>query len=228
MPSSTEEDYLKTILRHSPVSAEEIPARLGRIARDLAVTPGTVTQMMKHLAARDLVVYRPRQGVILTPAGRTTALGILRRHRVIETFLVEVMGLDWAEVHDEAEVLEHVVSDRLIERMDEMLDRPAYDPHGSPIPDASGVAVPRETFALADCRPGSYRLVQVEKGSRELLVWLGECGLKPGAKLVLEEADPAVGTLTIRCPCAGREVSIGQQAATHLRVEPLGSIAASR
>ncbi len=222
MPSSAEEDYLKTILRHSPADHGEASACLGLVARDLAVTPGTVTQMMKQLAARDLVVYRPRRGVVLTPAGRSTALGVLRRHRVIETFLVEVMGLDWAEVHAEAEVLEHVVSDRLIERMDEMLGRPSHDPHGSPIPDAGGSTAARKDECLAECPPGRYRLVQVEKGSRELLHWLGRCGLKPGATLELLESNQIVGTLTVRCPPAAQAISIGMQAAMHLRVEAGG------
>src|SRR5262245_66377076 len=112
---------------------------MGQLAASLGVTPGTATAMVKTLAESGLVKYEPYSGVALSKAGRKLAARVLRRHRLVELFLVQVMGLPWEEVHDEAELLEHVVSERLIDRMDEMLGRPEVDPHGDPIPDPDGV-----------------------------------------------------------------------------------------
>ena len=112
---------------------------MGQLSTALGVVPGTATSMVKALADAGLVIYEPYSGVRLTPAGEKLAAAVLRRHRLVELFLVQVMGMSWAEVHDEAEQLEHAVSDRLIDRIDEMLGRPAVDPHGDPIPDAEGV-----------------------------------------------------------------------------------------
>ena len=107
---------------------------MGQVASALGVTPGTATTMVKALAESGLAEYEPYSGVRLTAAGEKLAGLVLRRHRLVELFLVQVMGMSWAEVHDEAEQLEHVVSERLIERIDEMLGRPTHDPHGDPIP----------------------------------------------------------------------------------------------
>ncbi len=133
MATSTVEDYLKCILTHEQASGDALVG-MGQISASLEVAPGTVTAMMKTLAESELVTYEPYSGVRLTPAGRKLAAHVLRRHRLIELFLVQVLELDWSEVHEEAELLEHAVSDRLIERMDEMLGRPQVDPHGDPIP----------------------------------------------------------------------------------------------
>ena len=108
---------------------------MGQVAAALGVTPGTATTMVKALAESGLAEYEPYSGVRLTTAGEKLAGLVLRRHRLVELFLVQVMGMSWAEVHDEAEQLEHVVSERLIERIDEMLGRPTHDPHGDPIPE---------------------------------------------------------------------------------------------
>ena len=111
---------------------------MGQIATTLGVAPGTATTMVKTLADSGLVRYEPYAGVRLTRTGEKQAARVLRRHRLIEQFLVQIMGMSWTEVHEEAEKLEHAVSERLIERIDEMLGRPAVDPHGDPIPDADG------------------------------------------------------------------------------------------
>jgi Mn-dependent DtxR family transcriptional regulator len=123
-----------------PASDDLVP--MGQIAGALGVVPGTATTMMKALAESGLVRYEPYMGVRLTPAGEKLAGLVLRRHRLIELFLVKVLNMSWAEVHDEAERLEHAVSESLIDRIDEMLGRPAVDPHGDPIPSAEG-RVPR-------------------------------------------------------------------------------------
>src|SRR6185369_17789704 len=142
LPSQTVENYLKTIyLAQAPDPDALVP--MGQLASALSVVPGTATTMVKALAESGLVRYEPYMGVRLTPAGEKLAGLVLRRHRLIELFLVQVMGMSWDEVHDEAEQLEHVVSERLIERIDEMLGRPTRDPHGDPIPSPEGtIAAP--------------------------------------------------------------------------------------
>src|SRR3954467_10374240 len=156
LPSSTVENYLKTIYLGS-TNAQGSDARLlpmGQLAAAVGVTPGTATTMVKTLAESGLVNYEPYTGVALTRAGRRLAALVLRRHRLVELFLVQVMGLRWDEVHDEAELLEHVVSDRLIDRMNEMLGRPEVDPHGDPIPDAEGVIKKQQAQTLLTCPIG--------------------------------------------------------------------------
>src|SRR6266536_6272124 len=152
LPSSTVENYLKAIDRgQSAPTGNARQDSMGHVAAALSVTPGTATTMVKALAESGLVEYEPYSGVRLTRAGRRLAALVLRRHRLVELFLVQVMGLRWDEVHDEAELLEHVVSDRLIDRMDEMLGRPDADPHGDPIPDAEGVVKTQEAQNLLTC-----------------------------------------------------------------------------
>jgi len=131
LPSQTVENYLKTIyLAQSSASGEAPLVPMGQLAAALSVVPGTATTMMKALSESGLVHYEPYMGVRLTPAGEKLATLVLRRHRLVELFLVKVLGMSWAEVHDEAERLEHAVSERLIDRIDEMLGWPSVDPHG--------------------------------------------------------------------------------------------------
>src|SRR5262244_4588740 len=138
-PSSTVENYLKAIQQGQlGLAPGERLLPMGHVASALSVTPGTATTMVKALAEAGLEEYEPYSGVRLTKAGEKLAALVLRRHRLVELFLVQVMGMSWDEVHDEAEQLEHVVSERLIERIDEMLGRPTRDPHGDPIPSAEG------------------------------------------------------------------------------------------
>src|SRR5215831_14831215 len=137
-PSQTVENYLKTIYLAQASAPGDSLVPMGQIATALDVAPGTATTMVKTLAESGLVHYEPYMGVRLTKAGEKLASLVLRRHRLIELFLVKVLGMSWAEVHDEAEQLEHAVSERLIDRIDEMLGRPAVDPHGDPIPTAQG------------------------------------------------------------------------------------------
>ena len=135
LPSHTVENYLKAIfLAQVALLPSEPLVPMGQLASALGVVPGTATTMVKALSEAGLVRYEPYAGIRLTPAGEKLAARVLRRHRLIELFLVQVMGMSWTEVHDEAEHLEHAVSDRLIERIDEMLGRPSADPHGDPIP----------------------------------------------------------------------------------------------
>src|SRR5256884_6395635 len=144
LPSSTVENYLKAIYQgQSTLTADQRLVPMGQVAMALGVTPGTATTMVKALAESGLAEYEPYSGVRLSSAGERLAGLVLRRHRLVELFLVQVMGMKWDEVHDEAEQLEHVVSERLIERIDDMLGRPTRDPHGDPIPDPEGAIAQR-------------------------------------------------------------------------------------
>ncbi|HEU4690336.1 MAG TPA: metal-dependent transcriptional regulator, partial [Vicinamibacterales bacterium] len=138
LASQTVENYLKAIYVAQGAREDSTLVPMGQLAAALGVVPGTATTMVKTLADSGLVRYEPYMGVRLTPAGEKLAALVLRRHRLIEQFLVQVLGMNWSEVHDEAERLEHAVSERLIDRIDEMLGRPAVDPHGDPIPDPEG------------------------------------------------------------------------------------------
>ena len=142
LPSSTVENYLKAIfLGEAQLADGQRLLPMGQLADALGVAPGTATTMVKALAESGLVEYEPYNGVRLSPGGFAARGLVLRRHRLIELFLVQVLGMRWDEVHDDAEQLEHVVSERLIERIDELLGHPEVDPHGDPIPSREGELV---------------------------------------------------------------------------------------
>src|SRR5262244_3093715 len=156
LPSSTVENYLKAIYQgQHALESDDHLVSMGHVAATLRVTPGTATTMIKALAESGLAEYAPYSGVRLTPAGERLAALVLRRHRLVELFLVQVMGMKWDEVHEDAEQLEHVVSERLIERIDEMLGRPTHDPHGDPIPAPDGSIAQRHFDNLLTCPVGS-------------------------------------------------------------------------
>lgn len=216
MASSTVENYLKAILHLQGEGRGG--TTVGEIARELGVTPGTVTIMMRHLKERGLISYEPRRGLSLHPLGRAEALKVVRRHRLIELFLVEVMQLDWSEVHEEAEILEHVISDRLLERMDRMLGEPTHDPHGDPIPDRNGVIAEDRAVPLVEVDAGKYRVVRVSDEDSALLGWLNEKGLKIGEEFHLTHPDRAAGLLEL-AKRGGERVQLGVQVAGQVFVE---------
>jgi DtxR family Mn-dependent transcriptional regulator len=147
----------------------------------MGVSPGTVTSMLKTLADGNLATYRPYEGVRLTSAGRALALRVIRRHRLIEHFLAHTLDLTWDEVHEEAEHMEHAVSDRLVDRIDQFLGYPKFDPHGDPIPTADGAIVERGAIPLAECDTGQeFRIVRVLEQSPEFLRELTESGIGIG------------------------------------------------
>src|SRR4249920_3632418 len=193
LPSSTVENYLKAI--HQGQSALPRGQRLlpmGQVATALGVTPGTATTMVKALAESGLAEYEPYSGVRLTKAGERLAGLVIRRHRLVEAFLVQVMGMSWAEVHEEAEQLEHAVSDRLIERIDAMLGRPAYDPHGDPIPDPEGVLTPRHLDNLLTCPMGTpLKVTRIADQDPAFLHFIEENDLKPGQPVQVDTRDTA-------------------------------------
>lgn len=220
LASSTVENYLKAIYLGS--SALTQPHRLlpmGQLASSLGVAPGTATTMVKTLAESGLVEYEPYAGVTLTPAGQKLAATVVRRHRVIELFLVRMMGYGWDEVHDEAEQLEHVVSDRLIDRMDEMLGRPEVDPHGDPIPDAEGVVKPQLAQSLLTC-PLNTRvtITRVLDQDKSFLRFIESHHLKPGESIAVEDRDAASDSVCVRGKDEQR-ITIGTRAASKLLVQ---------
>jgi DtxR family transcriptional regulator, Mn-dependent transcriptional regulator len=218
MATSTVEDYLKCILQEQQQHSGLVP--MGRIAGALGVASGTVTAMVKALSESGLLEYEPYSGVSLTAAGRQLAVHVLRRHRLVELFLVEVMGMDWGEVHEEAEDLEHAVSERLVERMDEMLGHPAVDPHGDPIPSPQGVLEEQSHHDLLDCAAGlRLRVTRVRDQSSGFLRLVEQRGLRPGSLLRVEERDDAAETVQIRLEESGTTVGLGFGAASKILVE---------
>jgi len=217
MPTSTVEDYLKCILL-AEQEAPGDPVSTGQIADALGVAPGTVTAMLKALANSGLVSYEPYSGGSLTDPGRQLAVHVLRRHRLLELFLVRVMGLDWSEVHDEAELLEHAVSDRIIERMDAMLGRPNVDPHGDPIPTAGGEVEQRQLQSLLDCPLETWlRVDRVTDQTADFLLLVETERLKPGSRLKVIRRDEAADTMQLERPDAGG-LALGLRAASKILV----------
>jgi DtxR family transcriptional regulator, Mn-dependent transcriptional regulator len=218
VPSHTVENYLKAIFQaQSLLSAGEL-VPMGQLASALSVVPGTATTMVKALSESGLVRYEPYAGVRLTAAGEKLAALVLRRHRLIELFLVKVMGMSWTEVHDEAENLEHAVSDRLIDRIDEMLGRPETDPHGDPIPDAEGTLSRTDYDTLLTCPLNEeVQVSRVSDQDREFLQFIERHELKPGAVVRVEERDSAADSVRLR---GNREFTIGARAASKVLVRP--------
>jgi DtxR family Mn-dependent transcriptional regulator len=218
MATSTVEDYLKCILIEEQRAPEALVS-MGQIAAGLSVAPGTVTSMVKTLADGGLLTYEPYSGVRLTPPGRQLALHVLRRHRLIELFLVRVMGMDLSEVHPEAEELEHAVSERLVDRIDEMLGFPEVDPHGDPIPTAAGAVIERVLPSLADCPLATpLTIARIGDQSREFLQLIERRGLLPGSGLRVEHRDEAADTVELRL-AGGEPLNLGFRAASKIFVE---------
>lgn len=197
LPSLTIENYVKTIYEMCASQNGQL-ALTGKLAAALGVSPGTVTSMLKTLSDSGLARYIPYEGVELTDAGRSLALRVLRRHRLIELFLVRTLALAWDEVHDEAENMEHAVSDLLVDRIDEFLGRPDRDPHGDPIPRADGTIAQSPSTRL-DAWPMDrpFRLVRVTNQSSEFLRYLTEIGLPLGAVARVTSNRLEAGTITV-------------------------------
>ena len=223
LPSFTVENYLKAIFQAQTALAgpdELVP--MGQLAAALNVVPGTATTMVKTLAESGLVRYEPYAGVRLTKAGEKLAALVLRRHRLVELFLVNVMGMSWTEVHDEAEALEHAVSDRLIDRIDEMLGRPEVDPHGDPIPNAEGtLQLPAYETLLTCALNAPMRVSRVSDQDREFLEFVERHDLKPGALVEVAERDTAADSVRVK---GTREITIGARAASKVLVRAAGAV----
>lgn len=217
-PSSTVENYLKAIFQAQAGSDGLVP--MGQLAAALGVVPGTATTMVKALAESGLVEYEPYVGVRLTGGGQKLAALVLRRHRLIELFLVQVMGMSWTDVHEEAEHLEHAMSDRLVDRIDEMLGRPTVDPHGDPIPNEEGELEPAQHDSLLTCALRTpVRVTRVVDQSAEFLRFIETSRLKPGEIVEIEDRDAAADRVTVSR--RGDRLTIGTRAAAKLLVQAL-------
>lgn len=196
MASLTVENYVKTI--YQLARPEDDAVATGQIATALGVLPGTVTSMLKTLDESSLATYTPYEGVRLTTAGRALALRVLRRHRLIEEFLVRTLDLSWDEVHEEAENMEHAVSDWLVDRIDAKLGFPTTDPHGDPIPRADGTVAAVRDRCLVDCAAGErFKVARVTDQSPDFLQFLSQAGLEIGTAAALVTNEPAAEQLTI-------------------------------
>jgi DtxR family Mn-dependent transcriptional regulator len=216
VPSLTVENYVKAIYLICFAQSGR-PAATGQVAAALNVSPGTVTSMLKTLSESGLVTYTPYEGVRLTPAGSTLALRVVRRHRLIELFLVKTLDLTWDEVHGEAEHMEHAVSDRLVDRIEAYLEYPQFDPHGDPIPRADGSLEPPASRTLSQCQPGfRFRLARVIDQSPDFLRFLTDAGLPLGTQGEVVSNQVDSGVLTV---CAnGQTTQLGREAAENILV----------
>lgn len=216
--SRSVEDYLKAIYR---LAQEASPVATSDIALALGLSAPSVSEMVKRLSEQGLLEHAPYRGVELTAQGRRAALGMLRRHRILETYLVEKLGYTWDSVHPEAERLEHAVSDSLIERMALTLGNPSFDPHGDPIPQPDGSMAEVESVPLIEIPPGwTVEVVRVVTSEPERLRYLAKLGLKPGSILSLIDRQPFHGPVTVR---VGQEDTVlGHEMAALLLCQPAG------
>ena len=219
MPSLTIENYVKTIHELCARQSGQ-PAATGQIASAMRVSPGTVTSMLKTLSDSGMVQYTPYEGVRLTAAGCVLARRVLRRHRLIELFLVETLRLSWDEVHDDAENLEHAVSDFLIDRIDAFLGHPTTDPHGDPIPQADGSLPAAHGLSLLQCEEGTpFRLIRVLDQDPPFLRYLDEVGLRLGVEGRVRENRAEMGVVTVEV--GSRETTLARESAEKLLINVL-------
>ena len=189
------EDYLKAIYQLSPAGR---PASTSEIAALLALSPPSVTGMIKRLSEHGLLEHVPYRGVQLTEEGRRAALRMVRRHRLIETYLVDFLGYSWDTVHEEAERLEHAVSETMIERMATALGNPTVDPHGDPIPSADGSIEELACTALSDVPVGeTVEIQRVHESQPERLRYIASLGLRPGVQVRVVNRQPIDDLITI-------------------------------
>jgi DtxR family Mn-dependent transcriptional regulator len=215
--SLTVENYVKAIYLIANRDDDDAAAATGEIAQALSVSPGSVTGMLKTLSEADLATYTPYEGARLTPAGRRLALTVLRRHRLLELFLAQTLSMSWDEVHEEAEHLEHAVSDLLVDRIEAFLGHPEVDPHGDPIPRADGSLAETRGVPMSSLAPGQrFRLVRVVDQDPAFLRYLTECGLdlKTGCRLI--ENRPEAGALVVQV--GDRSIALGHDAASKVLV----------
>jgi len=213
MPSPTVENYLKQIMVES-LHSGDAEVSMGRVAECLGVTAGTATTMVKSMEAKGLVEYRPRKGVRLTASGHKVGMSMLRRHRLLETFLVETLSLDWGEIHDEAEELEHAISEKVLEKLDQFLGRPTHDPHGDPIPTRSGTMPKASSRTLLDCVDGDQvRIESIQDQGKEFLQFARKHKLVPGRKIEIIRHDRIADSMELKIQEKTAPISIGSKTA---------------
>lgn len=210
------QDYLKAIYDHEERSGT--PATLTKIAEVVGQKPSTASEAIKRLSSQNLVNHERYQGISLTEDGRRIALAMARRHRVLETFLVETLGYSWDEVYEEADVLEHAVTDRFLERLDAHLGHPTHDPHGDPIPAADGTIAKAATVPLSEVEPGtSIHIARIGDFDPELLRYLADNNIRPGQHIDMP-ARPVAGIahLTVN----GKDVPVSEASLNDIFVSP--------
>lgn len=208
--TSAVEDYLKSIFELG-----EQGVKTQRLATALAVSPASVTGMLRKLSELHLIEYEPYRGASLTVAGRKMALETIRHHRLLETYLAEALGYQWHEVHDEAEKLEHHISEDFEERIARALGHPTHDPHGDPIPARDGRLPEDAGRPLSGWSPGdSLRITRITDQRSEVLRYLNEHGLVPGGEIIISDVAPLSGPLTLVCD--GRPVAVSNQLAQRI------------
>ena len=221
MTTKVREDYLKAIYGLETATGV---AKTTHLANKLAVSAATVSEMIRRLSSErpKLISYKSHHGVRLTPKGKRVALDVIRRHRLLETFLNQVLGLEWDEVHAEAEVLEHHLSERVTEAIDQFLDYPQFDPHGEPIPDRSGIMPASHHMPLTDADAGQhFKVVGVMPVSSELLQYLAGIGIGIGTTGVVLSKAPLEGPVVVQIgpDAANTQHSIGRKVSDRIRIE---------
>lgn len=217
--SLAEENYLKNIFHLSEDGAQTVTTN--QLSEVMQTKPASVSDMIKRLAVKELLDHVPYRGVQITASGRKAALKIIRKHRLWEVFLVQKLKFHWDEVHDIAEQLEHVQSPALVERLDEFLGHPKYDPHGDPIPDVEGNFPSAPQFALAEIAKGQkVELTALRDSGPLFLQYLDHLGLKLGSVLTVLDHMPFDGSYQVSL-ADGRSLMISREAAVNLMVSPL-------
>jgi len=214
--SAVTQDYLKVVWSAGEWSEQPVTTKM--LATRLGVGASTVSETVRRLADAGLVTHQPYGAIELTAAGERHALAVVRRHRLIETFLVEVLGYGWDEVHDEAEVLEHAVSDLFVERIAAQLGHPRRDPHGDPIPGADGTFEAPAALVLWDVEPGDWAVARISDADPGLLRYLESVDLLLDAAVTVVERRTVAGVISVRV--GGRTVDLGEVAARAIWLVP--------
>ena len=198
MLSNTEENYLKALLKLGSENEGKDAAGINEMAAHLGVKPATATDMFKKLKEKKLVDYKKYGKISLTDSGRESAVNVVRKHRLWETFLFQKLNFTWDEVHEVAEQLEHIKSQKLVNKLEEFLDYPEFDPHGDPIPKANGKMVSVVKMALADLKPGDTCMVIAVKDTSNLfLKYLERLGINIGTEIKVIEMISFDGSLLV-------------------------------
>ncbi len=212
--SQAVEDYLKAIYK---IETEEKGASTTQLADAMDVSSASATNMIKRLDEMGFVNYKSYKGARLTDSGKKIALEIIRHHRLLELYLLEIMGYSWDEVHEEAEHLEHHISEQFEDKIAELLNNPTHDPHGDPIPTKEGVVPAKDEKALVNASENkAYRIARVKDQDAERLRYLEKKGLLPGVHLTVKEIAPFNGPLTLQIK--GREEIIGRDLAKDILI----------
>ena len=215
MPSEQIENYLKNIYK---IQTEEGKVSTTSLSKNLNISPASVTEMIKKLAEEGTLVHTPYKGVALTPHGKKLALRIIRKHRLWEMFLVDVLKFSWDEIDEEAEKFEHIMSEKMEDKIDEVLGFPSVDPHGDPIPTKNGIVKTARSFCLAEIKEGTtVRVVRVNDSNSELLQYASSIGLSLNKKITVKQRINFDHSLGIKI--GSKEVTISATLADNIFVE---------